>query len=225
MIEEVYQQALARVKANLDAAGAAYHDDDGQLLVGGHRVDLTIGFDGFLRQGQQVLAPLDLRIQVDNGDEDRFRIGTLGIGDTPAVAVAAALDEWLTLVAAPLVKALTAQPPGLRVENDEVVWGLYPGSTSVRGTPPKGLQGAGGLLARLVETMVAAVRGWPTPRNEELRSLAGVVSQGDEGFDLQAAVDGAIDHDLAGKLASLDWPNTLEPYVLKQVIVVRGRPR
>lgn len=224
MIEDVYQQALQRIKQRLNDAGAHFVDEEGELLVGDHRVDLAIAFDGFVQQGSQMLAPLDIRMHVDHGDEDRFRVGTLGIGPTPAAAIAAALDEWLTLAAAPVLQALSEPSAKLRVQTAHTVWHVFPGNTSLRGTPPPKLKSAGGLLEKLVRVIHMTIRGWSTPRDEQLRSLAVVVSQGDEGFELQAAIDGAMSELLIANLAALEWPKTIEPYVLKQLFVVRGEP-
>lgn len=224
MIEDVYHQALERVKRRLDQAGVHYSDDEGQLLVGDHRVDLVIGFDGFVQQGQQILAPLDVRLQVDHSDEDRFRVGTLGVGATAAEAIAAALDEWLALAAAPVLDALTAVAK-VRVESPHAMWHIFPGNLGLRGTAPAALKSAGGLIAQCVQVVRDTVRAWPASRDEQFRSLAIIVSQGDEGFELQAAINGAIDETLVGNLAALPWPKSIEPYVLKQLFVVRGEMR
>lgn len=228
MIEDIYHQALARLRSVLDQAGAAYTDEEGELTVGPHRLGLAIAFDGFVPQGKQFLAPLDLRLHIDNCGEDLFRVGTLGIGPQHASAVAAALDEWLSLTAVPVLRALGALPTQgayLAVQSPLASWRIFPGHASARGEVPAALRPGGSLFKQVVDVVQRAAHAWQPPRTAPLKSAMLVVAQGDEGFELQAAVDGIIDTPLQTALGELAWPRTIEPYVFKQFFAVVGKPR
>ena len=80
MIDDVYQAALGALEHHLKQAGTAYTVDEGELLIGSHRLGLSIAFERFVDQGEHVLAPLDIQVHLDGDDGDRFRVGTLGVG-------------------------------------------------------------------------------------------------------------------------------------------------
>ena len=73
-----------------------------------HRLGLAISFEGFVPQGGQVLAPLDIQMHVDGDSGDKFRVGTLGVGPNEQAAMKDAIAEWHLLAASPVLSALGA---------------------------------------------------------------------------------------------------------------------
>ena len=99
MIDDLYQSALGVLQHHLDEAGTTYTVDDGELILGSHRIGLAISFDGCVPQGDQMLAPLDIQIHVDG---DIAVPGTGGTWSTAykslqdAIGAASAGDEiWV----------------------------------------------------------------------------------------------------------------------------------
>ena len=149
MIDDVYQAALAAVRHHLDQAGAGYRMDDGEIVVGGHRLGLSIGFDGFAQQGELVLAPLDVQIHLDGDTGDRFRVGTLGVGPDREAAIRDAVSEWHLLAAAPLLAALGAAVEKRRAPTQPQKlngWELFAGRVGIRGAVPPSLRAGGSVL-------------------------------------------------------------------------------
>src|SRR5437879_404724 len=143
MIDETYRLVLDTLRQHLTEAGISFHEDDGDLIFHGHRLGLSITFDGFTPQENQLIAPLDVQIHVDGDPGDRFRMGTLGIGTDRPTAIRAAIDEWHVLAAAPLLAALGAEAGGLRRAQPTRQlsgWDLFPGRAGIRGTLPPGLE-------------------------------------------------------------------------------------
>src|SRR5260221_1857899 len=103
MIDDLYQAALETIRHHLDEAGAAYTVEDGEIMLDGHRLGLSITFEEFVQQGAHTLAPLDIQIHLDGDSGDRFRVGTLGIGTDPRTAMRDAIAEWHLLAVAPLL--------------------------------------------------------------------------------------------------------------------------
>ncbi len=114
MIDELYRLAIDTLKQHLDAAKISYTEDDGDLLVLGHRLGLSIGFESFVRQGTQTIAPLDVQIHLDGDRGDRFRVGTLGVGDDRLAAMRSAIEEWHLLAASPVLAAAGGGAPARR---------------------------------------------------------------------------------------------------------------
>ena len=143
MIDDVYQQALATLSHHLDEAGAPYTIDEGELTTAGHRLGLSIAFDGFVKQGAHTLAPLEIQIHVDGDNGDRFRVGTLGVGENGARAMQEAIAEWHLLVVAPLLAALGAPVENRRSSGQSQTlagWDLFAGRVGIRGGVPAGLR-------------------------------------------------------------------------------------
>jgi hypothetical protein len=226
MIDDLYQSALGALKHHLDEAGTAYRLDDGELVVGRHRLGLSITFDGCVEQGEHVLAPLDIQIHVDGDSGDRFRVGALGVGATPHAALQDAVSEWHLLAASPLLAALgsgvmlrraPAQPQRL------AGWDLFPGRVGVRGAMPAELRADGPFYRTLLECLRQVISGWEQPPRFTLRSIYLMATCGAERH-IQAAVDGMLDEHLTGLVAALSWPTGRETYLYKQLLVFRHQP-
>ena len=224
MIDDCYQLALSAIQHQLDEARASYELDDGEILVGGHRLGLSISFEGFARQGEHTIAPLDIQIHLDGDAGDRFRMGTLGIGRDEADAMRAAVTEWHLLASAPLLAALGAavelRKP--RLPSQLAGWDFFPGRVGVRGKMPADLEPSAGFYRSLLDALRSVVGGWePSPRFL-LRSICLLVAGSPEGHEVQAAVDGLLDADLTTRLAALPWPTTTDAYLYKQLFVLRS---
>jgi hypothetical protein len=224
MIDELYRLALDTLRRHLDAAGTSYSEEDGDLTVAGHRLGLSIGFEAFAEQGGQTIAPLDVQIHLDGDQGDRFRVGTLGVGDDRLAAMRSAIEEWHLLAAAPVLAALGADVGRRRSEAVRRLagWDLFAGRAGLRGTLPPGLAPGGEFYGRLLQVLGGAAKGWPKPTGFELRSIFVMVSTAEATPDVQAAIDGFVDAQLAGALAALAWPCPPEPYLFKQLFVLRG---
>lgn len=228
MIDDVYQDALAAMRHHLDEAGAAYTLDEGDILIDGHRLGLSIAFDGLVQQGEHTLAPLDIQIHFDGDTGDRFRVGTLGVGTDRASAVHAAIAEWHMLAVAPLLAALGAPVDTRRsggTPQHVAGWNLFGGRVGIRGQVPPELRGSDSFVRALIEALRAVVAKWEVPNRFELRSIYFMATCGPQAPEVEAAIDGLVHAELAGALARLPWPRANDVYLYKQLFVLRHSPR
>jgi hypothetical protein len=227
MIDDLYQAALAALKHHLDEAGMPYTLDDGELMVGSHRLGLSITFDGLVPQGEHVLAPLDIQIHVDGDNGDLFRVGALGVGADARAAAQDAIAEWHLLAASPLLAALGA-PLALRRAAPQLQrlagWDLFAGRVGIRGPVPAALRQGGPFYATLLERLRQLVSKWETPPRFTLRSIYLMATCGAAGNEIQAAVDGMLDAELTQLVNDLPWPASGETYLYKQLFVLRHQP-
>ena len=223
MIDDFYQAALAALRHHLDTAGATYQIDDGEVCLGGHRLGLSITFEGFVPQGDLTLAPLDIQIHLDGDSGDRFRVGTLGVGPDRAAAMRDAISEWHLLAAAPLLAALGAAVEKRRADTEfkELAgWELFAGRVGIRGEVPAQLRTGGAFYRSMLGRLQQIVAGWDKPNRRELRSIFFMASRGPDGCEIQAAVDGIVSQPLAELLAGLSWPSGKGAYLYKQLFVL-----
>jgi len=231
MLTDVYQLATSAVRGHLDQAGATYSEEDGDFLIGGHRLGLSIVFDGFTRQGDQTIAPVEVQIRLDGDEGDRFRIGTLGVGATQDAALKAAVEEWHVLAALPVLAALGAEAGTPRRQAASTVlagWRLFPGRAGLRGTVPPALHSGGSFYSLLLSTLREEVSQWETPRDFAVRSIfvmasaETVASAIDRAaVEVQAAVDGFVSMELTERIAGMNWPLSAGAYFYKQLFVLR----
>ncbi|MCE9553482.1 MAG: hypothetical protein K8T91_08920 [Planctomycetes bacterium] len=233
MIDDVYQIALAAVRGHLKQAGMLYSEDDGDLVIKGHRLGLSIVFDGFTRQGEQTIAPLEVQIRLDGDEGDRFRIGTLGVGATQEAALKSAVAEWHVLAASPVLAALGAELGAPRRKPAATVlagWQLFAGRAGLRGTVPPALHSGGSFYTLLLTALRDEVSRWETPRDFSLRSIfvmasaevgAGAAKSGVAPVEVQSAVDGFVSTELTERLTALAWPPAAGAYFYKQLFVLR----
>jgi len=225
MLEDCYRHALDALRRHLDKANCPFDEDDGDLTIDGHRLGLSVAFDGFGRQQGQAIAPVDICIHLDGDEGNRFRVGTIGVGETQEEALAAAVDEWHVLAAAPVLAALGAEA-GTRRRTPESTqlagWDMFPGRAGIRGAVPSGLQAGGPFLGQLLLTLRGEVSNWPEADDFILRSIF-VMGSGGPTPDFQAAVDGYMSESLTDTISSLPWPAAAEPYFYKQLFVLRCR--
>lgn len=230
MIDDVYQIALAAVRGHLKQAGMPYSEDDGDLVIEGHRLGLSIVFDGFTRQGKQTIAPLEVQIRLDGDEGDRFRIGTLGVGATQEGALKSAVAEWHVLAASPVLAALGAELGSPRRKPAATVlagWQLFAGRAGLRGTVPPALHSGGAFYTLLLTALRDEVSRWETPRDVSLRSIFVMASaEGGTGSDespveVQSAVDGFVNAELTQRITALAWPPAAGAYFYKQLFVLR----
>jgi hypothetical protein len=224
MIDDFYQAAIAAIRHHLDAAGVTYTLDDGEVLVGEHRLGLSIAFEGFVPQGQHVLAPVDIQIHLDGDDGDRFRVGTLGVGTDQPSALRDAIVEWHMLAAAPLLAALGAPVENRRgpVQPQQLAgWDLFAGRVGIRGQVPADLRPGSAFYRALLERLRQVVSNWPTADRFTLRSIFVMATCQPGGCEVQAAIDGLLDEPLVQQLSELPWPPASQTYLYKQLFVLR----
>lgn len=225
MLDDCYRLALETIRRHLDQAGKPFDEDDGDIVIDGHRLGLSVAFDGFSRQQSQALAPIDICIHLDGDEGNRFRVGTIGVGNTQEEALAAAVDEWHVLAAAPVMAALGAEA-GERRRTEEpsqlAGWDLFPGRAGIRGAVPPGLQAGGPFFAELLLALRSEVSNWPDTDEFVLRSIF-VMGSGGPQPEFQAAADGFLSEPLTDAVANLNWPGGAEPYYFKQLFVLRCR--
>jgi hypothetical protein len=224
LIDELYRLALDTLRNHCDAAGMPYTEDDGDLQLAGHRLGLSITFEGFSRQGNQLIAPLDVQIHLDGDSGDRFRVGTLGIGDDRLSAMRSAIEEWHLLAASAVLTALGAdvdkrRKPPLR---NLAGWELFPGRAGIRGTLPNGLNPGGIFYRQLLDVLHKHVVAWPHLDVFQLRSIFVMATSAEGQHEIQAAVDGFLQPNLVADLTALPWPSSAEAYLFKQLLVLRG---
>ena len=227
MIDDFYQAALAALRHHLDQSGASYSIDDGEVLIGSHRLGLSIAFEGFVSQGAHTLAPLEIQIHVDGDNGDRFRVGTLGVGDDAASALRDAIAEWHLLAVAPLLAALGAAVENCRASAQPqqlAEWDLFAGRIGIRGKVPPELRAGSDFYRALLERLRQVVAGWNQASRFELRSLYVMATCSTNACEVQAAVDGILDEKLIELLAGLPWPSSGETYLYKQLFVLRNQP-
>ncbi len=227
MIDDLYQAALGALQHHLDEAGTTYTVDDGELLLGPHRIGLAISFDGCVPQGDQMLAPLDIQIHVDGDSGDRFRVGTLGVGADAAKALQDAIAEWHTLAVWPLMSALGAdvEVPRTQQKPQQLAgWDLFPGRVGIRGKVPPGITQGGTFYRALLERLKQIVSKWEQPHRFTLHSIFMMATCG-TAAEVQAAVDGIVDEELVALLQGLPWPTGSDTYLYKQLFVLRHEPK
>lgn len=224
MIDELYRLALDTLRNHCDAAGMPHTEDDGDLLLAGHRLGLSIAFEGFSRQGEQLIAPLDVQIHLDGDTGDRFRVGTLGVGDDRLSAMRSAIEEWHLLAASAVLTALGAEVDKRRATPVRHLdgWELFPGRAGVRGTLPTGLNPGGIFYRQLLDVLHKQVAAWPRAEGFQLRSIFVMATSTDGEHEIQAAVDGFLQPTLVADLTALPWPKAAEAYLFKQLLVLRG---
>jgi hypothetical protein len=225
MIDDFYQAALAAICHHLDEAGAAYSLDEGEISLGGHRLGLSITFDGFVSQGELTLAPLEIQIHVDGDTGDRFRVGTLGVGADRTAAMHAAIAEWHLLCVAPLLAALGAAVEKRRSPSQPqklAGWDLFVGRVGIRGAVPGELRVGGTFYQTLLAALREIVAKWSLPNRFELRSIFFMATRSATECEVQAAVDGMVNVPLAELLQGLPWPAGDETYLYKQLFVLRA---
>jgi uncharacterized protein DUF6348 len=224
MIDETYRLVLDTIKRHLSEAGTPFREDDGDLTFNGHRLGLSIAFDDFAQQGEQVIAPLDVQIHLDGDSGDRFRMGTLGVGADRPAAIRAAIEEWHLLAAAPLLAALGAEAGARRRPQSTPrlgSWDLFAGRAGIRGTLPPGLDPGGSFYRLLLDALRKMVTRWTRPSALALRSICLMATTAEGEPQIQAAIDGYVDESLTKELAALPWPRPEEPYLFKQLLVLR----
>lgn len=226
MIEELYRLAMEVLRRHAAEAGAAVAEDEGELLVAGHRLGISIAFEGCVEQGPHVLAPLEVQLHVDGVGEDRYRVGTLGVGPDCRAAMRSAIEEWFLLTGQPVLAALDAVADGPRKRPDRIRlarWEGFAGRTAVRGAMPKSLEPGGVLYRDLLAVISRTVDTWETG-GTELRSLFLMLTWAEGEMEVQAAIDGLLDPTLTEAIRGLPWPHTSAAYLFKQFFVFRPRP-
>jgi hypothetical protein len=229
VIDELYRLALDTLRNHCDAAGMPYTEDDGDLQLAGHRLGLSITFEGFTRQGNQLIAPVDIQIHLDGDAGDRFRVGTLGVGEDRLSAMRAAIEEWHLLAASAVLTALGADVDKRRKSPVRKLagWELFPGRAGVRGTLPEGLNPGGSFYRQLLDVLHKHVAAWPHPVDSQLRlrSIFVMATSAGGEHEVQAAIDGFLQPSLVADLTALPWPKAAEAYLFKQLLVLRaGKP-
>ena len=222
MTDDFYQLALAAMRHQLDHAGVAHDTDDGELIVAGHRLGISVTFDGFVEQAGQWIAPLEIQLHLDGDEGNRFRMGMLGIGEDQPHAMQAAVTEWHLLVAAPVLSALGApvttrrsnQPPQL------AGWDFFPGRMGIRGKLPPELDPTAPFYRSVLEALRGLVSDWPEPKDFAIRSICLLVAGSVQDHEIQAAVDGLLDPSLTAALGKLPWPRPADAYLYKQLFVL-----
>ena len=225
MIDNLYQSALATLKHHLEQAGVEYATDDGEIVVGPHRLGLAIAFDGCVPHDNQVLAPLDIQLHVDGDTGDRFRIGAIGVGANAEQAIESGIAEWHTLAVWPVMSALGADVEKRRPAKRQQMagWDVFPGRVGLRGEMPAELATGGAFLRSLLECLRQIVAQWDKPPRFTLHSIYVMATRGAT-VEVQSAVDGMVNEELTARLADLDWPAAAGTYLYKQLFVFRNQP-
>jgi hypothetical protein len=136
----------------------------------------------------------------------------------------AAIEEWHTLAAAPVLAALGAPAGGLRRESSPQLlagWKFFPGRVGIRGAVPGGLEAGGGFHRTLLGELHKFVSSWEVPTHFALRSIFVFFSSAEGKREAEGAVDGVVDANLTERLMALDWPQSEQPYLFKQLFVFR----
>jgi hypothetical protein len=225
VIEELYRLALEVLRQHAAEAGAQVVEDEGELLVAGHRLGISIAFEGCVEQGPHTLAPLEVQLHVDGVGEDRFRVGTLGVASDCRGAMQAAIEDWFLLAGQPVLAAIDAVPTSPRKRPDAIRlarWDGFPGRTSVRGSLPRALEMGGPVYRDLLGVISRTVDTWEV-EGSDLRSIFVMLTWAEGEMEVQAAVDGLLDPPLGEAIRELPWPQTSAAYLFKQFFVFRPR--
>jgi hypothetical protein len=100
-------------------------------------------------------------------------------------------------------------------------WKFFPGRAGIRGTIPAGLEAGGGFHRVLLGELHKFVSGWDVPTHFSLRSIFVYFSSAEGKREAEAAVDGIVHEELTERIKYLDWPESDEPYLYKQLFVFR----
>jgi len=224
MIDNLYQSALAALTHHLEQAGVEYSLDDGEIVVGPHRLGLAIAFDGCIPHDGQTLAPLDIQIHVDGDTGDRFRVGAIGVGKDASEAIQAGIAEWHTLAVWPLMSAIGAEVERRQTQRLQLAgWNLFPGRVGIRGQLPQEMASNGPFYRAIFERLKPIVAKWEKPPRFTLHSIYVMTTRGPE-VEVQAAVDGMLNEELTQSLQGLMWPKVDGTYLYKQLFVFRHQP-
>jgi hypothetical protein len=101
-------------------------------------------------------------------------------------------------------------------------WELFPGRAGIRGTLPAGLDPGGDFYRLLLDAFRKTVMRWTRPSALALRSICLMATTAEGEPQVQAAIDGFVDESLTKELAALPWPRPSEPYLFKQLLVLRN---
>ena len=156
---------------------------------------------------------------------DRFRVGTLGIGDDRLAAMRAAIEEWHLLAASAVLTALGADVDKRRKTPIRLLagWELFPGCAGIRGTLPTGLNPGGIFYRQLLDVLhnmspLAAARRFSTPAPFDLRDgheRRWATRNPSRRRRLLAAGSG-------NGTGRVPWPTAADAYLFKQLLVLRG---
>ena len=224
MTEDLYRLALATLKRHLEDSGVDHSVDDGDLSFGRHRLSLSVSFEQFVEQDGHVIAPVDVQLHVDGDDGGRFRLGALGIGPTRPTALQAAVEEWHLLAAAPVLAALgrnRAACGAVRCRQNLQAGTFSRAVRAFAGRCPLDCEPEGAFHRVLLAELHKFASSWDVPQHFTLRSIFVFYSSAEGKNDVEAAVDGSVDAELTERLQSLDWPQSGEAYLYKQLFVFR----
>lgn len=205
----IFAGALA--KAN----GTAARDDT--VALGDHALTLsTVVVQEATRPDDAAVIGVQVTCALDGAPVAAFTSGGVGLGPTRADAVVAAADEWAQQYGAPIAAALAGRPPPGRVAG----FAIYNGPVGIRGPTPGGL---GDFAPRLIGTLEPKLATLvpPTPGFHSLRIL--VTRQPDGAVESESLVDAEDSPALTAALASMNWPESDQPYMLTQFYVLIRR--
>jgi hypothetical protein len=89
---------------------------------------------------------------------------------------------------------------------------------------PGALRQDGPFYRALLEPLRQVVSKWERPPRFTLHSVYLMATCGSGLSEIQAAVDGLLDHELTGLIQELPWPTGGETYLYKQLFVFRHQP-
>ena len=200
-----------------------YQADDGELIVAGHRLGVSVTFDGFVQQGEQVIAPLEIQLHLDGDEGNKFRMGTLGIGHDSAARHAGGRGRMAFAGC-----RSGAGRAGGAGEHAPLAPAAQVGRLELFSRPVGRPRQAAG-RARSVGPFLSLGAGSAARRGERLArgrrfclafDLPAGRGQRCRAVEVQAAVDGMLDAELTAALAGSGWPRPAEAYLYKQLFVL-----
>ena len=191
--------------------------DGTAVSLGGDRIRLSARVEAVLRDGADWIVDVRVEVAVGGRPVDALAQSVVGIGTDRDAAERQAADDWMGSIGYALLGAEARRDPVLRLARVEVYPGL-PGSTTP--VPEGWLDGSDPLHARILRAIAshldtAGPDPWTTVTLFYMDDLAGRPSA-------DCRVGGKRSESCSAALGAVEWPETEEPYMLKQVYVLRG---
>ena len=157
MIDETYRLVFDTLRQHLTEAGVPFREDDGDLIFRGHRLGLSITFDGFTPQEEPAHRAAGCADSSRRRSGRPFSDGNARHRADRLTAIRSAIEEWHVLAAAPLLAALGSG--GRHAAVDRRRSGSWPAGTCFPAGPasaarcPPGLDPGGIFYRLLIESL------------------------------------------------------------------------
>jgi hypothetical protein len=214
---EIRKLATSGLKEMLKEKGTiislARNDD---LVVNGQRIDVLPVIERASNRDNKWFYGVGFAVQLDGKKDERFTVGSVGIGDSEDEARKVAVDEWLQLFGQPFVSMMLKSPQGIRTQSMTV----FPGPMGIRGEKPEGwIDGTQEMHRRIIlglfpENSSLSNESFPLTLN----IMVAVTAEGHAGGECRK--NGQVSAVMLTQILQLPWPKTGASYMYKQYYIL-----